>query len=356
MVRIRNRVGSRLVGAGVVCVGLTAGVAFAAEPGPAAQAADEAVASSRPAATRPADSRVLVRLGDREAITQADFEASCRGSRPVPFEVARDGLLRELVELRYFLLYLADHPDLAPEKDIDREINKIKQREHLNTPEDVQKWLKRLNLTPEVWRQRWQILLAKGALIRRGQELAKDEAALRKRFESDPAEFNGTEVTARHIQISVLPFETAQERKAKREKAEQIRRDLVSGKRTWAEAVRESDCGTRTVGGELGTFTRHFKLMEALTAQVFKLDVQKISDVIETPLGYHIVEVTRRIPGTRTFEDAKREMKLWVEQEQYIKAIDEVRKKYPVIGVQAPLPPPAPESSETRPAETRPGA
>lgn len=336
-------------GIGMASFALTAMISLGLNTAlPAADA--PAPAATQPAASRPGDDIVLARLGDKTVITQSMFESYFRNGPPVSFDDKKDDLMRQLVEREWLRLYLGDYRDLVSEKDIDDQIERIKKRENLKTPEQVEAWLRRINLTPAAWRERWRLTLGRSAILKKGQVLARDEKKLREIFDARKVEFDGTEVTARHIQISTSPFDTPAEKAVRRQKAQTLRDELVGGRRAWDEAVKESDCTSRRVGGKLGTFTRHMVIMEPVSAAAFAVDVEKFSDVIESPLGFHIINVTRRTPGTRGFDDAKREMKIWLEREQYLKAIDEMRRKYPLVGVRQPLPP------ATQPAFRQPSA
>lgn len=366
MIRQGLAVGALVAGA-VLTGGWSMQVA-AAEPQAAGGAQAGTVATSRPAATQPAATQpaeniVLVRLGDKATITQAEFERYFFGGPPASFKASKEQFMRELVERKWLLLYLEEHPERVPESAIQAQENYIKQRYKLKTDEDFDNWLKKTGRTMESWRT--QVLLAAGrtALSNRGRERAKDQEILKKTFEARPADFNGTELSARHILIGSAPYDTPEEKKAKREKAEKLREALISGKLTWAEALKESTCPTRRNNGNLGYFTRHHRMMEGLAEAAFKQEPGKIGEVVETFLGFHILEVTKRHAGGRQFEDSKSDVRLWLEREPYLNAIMEMSRKYPAIGIQPPHePPPRPITTRpsrlskptARPAATRP--
>ena len=99
-------------------------------------------------------------------------------------------------------------------------------------------------------------------------------------------------VTASHILIT---HEDAQrttskrDRKEARKLAEQILKDLKSGK-DFAELARQhSDGPSRPKGGDLGRFTRG-QMVPEFDKAVFKLKQGTVSDIVETQFGYHIIK------------------------------------------------------------------
>ncbi len=61
-------------------------------------------------------------------------------------------------------------------------------------------------------------------------------------------------------------------------------------------------------GGELGTFKRG-DMIPAIEDNVVSMNAGEISDLVNTPAGFHIIKLEERTPGkTRTFEEAKGEI------------------------------------------------
>jgi len=99
-------------------------------------------------------------------------------------------------------------------------------------------------------------------------------------------------VTASHILIT---HEDAQrttskrDRKEARKLAEQILKDLKSGKE-FAELARQySDGPSGPKGGDLGRFTRG-QMVPEFDKAVFKLKQGTVSNIVETQFGYHIIK------------------------------------------------------------------
>jgi peptidyl-prolyl cis-trans isomerase C len=66
----------------------------------------------------------------------------------------------------------------------------------------------------------------------------------------------------------------------------------VDGGEAFADLAREhSDCPSGADGGDLGAFGRGAMVAEFDKA-AFELDVDKVSDVVETAFGYHIIHRT----------------------------------------------------------------
>ncbi len=311
-----------------------------------------AESASRPAdavTSRPADDPVIVRFGTEDTITESEFDAVT----PNLGRVGCEKILLDLTFDKLFNLYLDDHPEIAPDATVTEYVDRWVQRgggkdkveaklaEHGGTWLDV--------------RKRFRREIGRTALVEKGGKLAADKEYVRKLFEADPSAFNGTEVNARHILMTVYPFDTPLAKQTTRERLQKLRQDLLDGKTRWEDAVLLSDAASRQSGGRLGYFTRHGSVPEPIAEAAFKLKVGQISEVIETELGYQIVQVLERREGRRGLDDpaTQLDLRVWLEQEQIAKALAEARQRHPVIGVQTPkrilLTP-----SASRPAVARP--
>ena len=143
-------------------------------------------------------------------------------------------------------------------------------------------------------------------------------------------QFNIEEVKASQILISTLDKdnkEVSKEEKDKlKEKAQSIL-DKVKNNEDFAKLAKEysDDKNSGKDGGDLGYFAKSDKNIE-FTKEVFKLDTNQVSNLIETPYGYHIVKVTDKRTVTKSLEDSKDDIKARILNEKYTKHIDSLYK------------------------------
>jgi len=97
-------------------------------------------------------------------------------------------------------------------------------------------------------------------------------------------------VKVRHILIKAEAKETEASAKA-RKKAESIREEAVKGK-DFAQLAKQysEDPGTKKQGGELGYISRG-QVIPEIEEAIFSLKVGGISNVIQTPYGFHLFKV-----------------------------------------------------------------
>ncbi|WP_228104699.1 peptidylprolyl isomerase [Terrisporobacter mayombei] len=143
-------------------------------------------------------------------------------------------------------------------------------------------------------------------------------------------QFNIEEVKASQILISTLDKdnkEVSKEEKEKlKEKAQSVL-DKVKNNEDFANLAKEysDDKNSGKDGGDLGYFAKSDKNIE-FTKEVFKLDTNQVSNLIETPYGYHIVKVTDKRTVTKSLEDSKDDIKARILNEKYTKHIDSLYK------------------------------
>lgn len=123
------------------------------------------------------------------------------------------------------------------------------------------------------------------------------EQEMREHYEAHQAEYAKPEqVQVQHILIRPQPETEAGHHEA-REEAEFIRQKILSGSEFSVLAAEHSDCPSgRRSGGSLGWIERGM-LMPAFDKAVFSMEVNTISEIIATPLGYHIVRKTGHEPS-----------------------------------------------------------
>lgn len=129
------------------------------------------------------------------------------------------------------------------------------------------------------------------------------EAELREQFE---LEAPGARVRARHILFGFPPQATSAQRDSVREQAEAVLQ-RVRGGESFEELARQfsQDPGSAANGGDLGFFGRT-DMVEPFAVAAFALEPGGVSDVVESPYGYHIIRSEEK--ETPSIEDVTPEM------------------------------------------------
>lgn len=100
-------------------------------------------------------------------------------------------------------------------------------------------------------------------------------------------------VHARHILVAKTAGESDKVKAEKKSRAEELRKQLVSGADFADLAKKHSDCPSKKGGGDLGTFTRG-QMVKPFEDAVFSQEKNVIGQVVETEFGYHIIQVLER--------------------------------------------------------------
>ncbi len=121
--------------------------------------------------------------------------------------------------------------------------------------------------------------------------VAISEQEKKEEYEANKDKLNLPEqVRASHILIRFDKDASDEDKKIARAKIDELRKRAASGE-DFAELAKEnSEDGSAPQGGDLGYFRRGMMVSE-FEAVAFSLDTGKISDVVETQFGYHIIKV-----------------------------------------------------------------
>ena len=124
-------------------------------------------------------------------------------------------------------------------------------------------------------------------------ETVSDEAVTTY-FSEHQAEFGQPEERkASHILISIAADATDDEKLAARKKAEDLLEQVKQNPEQFAEVAKQNsdDPGSAMRGGDLGFFGRGV-MVKAFEDKIFSMQLDEISDIVETDFGLHIIKLT----------------------------------------------------------------
>src|SRR5207247_1383542 len=128
-------------------------------------------------------------------------------------------------------------------------------------------------------------------------EVKDDEVAEYYALHKDDKFTEPEQVRARHILVKTAADAGADAKAAARKKAEELLAKVKAGGDFAALAKeRSEDAGSAANGGDLGLFTRG-RMTPAFEEAAFALQGGGLSDVVETPFGFHVIKVEEHRPG-----------------------------------------------------------
>ena len=142
--------------------------------------------------------------------------------------------------------------------------------------------------------------------IRPAIEVSDDE--IETFYNENPGLFTAEDkIHSRHILFVVNSETDPEERKAIRKRAEIAHARALSGENFAALAIELSEGPNAANGGDLG-FTARGQMVEAFDNAVWALEPGEISEIVESPLGFHVIKVEEVFRGTKIPLDEAREM------------------------------------------------
>lgn len=218
----------------------------------------------------------------------------------------REKALENLVNKRLFLQE-ADRQDIRPAaKAIDDEIAGIASR--YPTMEKFREQIADMGISEEKLRQEIEKNLKIKNLLDMQVPPADEvnEEEIDAFYRNNPDNFQMPErIKASHILIRVNPDQDSEKREEKRQKLLRLWDEIKNGADFTQMAGKNSDCPSKSRGGDLGYFERG-KMVKPFEAAAFQLKVGEVSEIVETPFGYHLVKLTdRQDPKVIPIESAR---------------------------------------------------
>ena len=151
-------------------------------------------------------------------------------------------------------------------------------------------------------------------------------------YVSQPDSFKEPEqVRARHILIKLDPGTDESKKAEARKKLKGIHNRLRKGEDFEALAKEYSKGPSGAKGGDLGYFSRG-QMVKPFDEVAFGLSPGKVSDIVETRFGYHLIKVVDKKPeGMMSYEEVKDKLQQYIKQqkvrEQVNRSIENLKEK-----------------------------
>ncbi len=212
--------------------------------------------------------------------------------------------LAQLVNRRLIVRFLEKQQVAATQQELGAEISRI-ERQLAQQNVTLEQYLQRTGQTREDLQAtlRWELTW------RRYLERHLTDVNLQKFFAQRRHEFDGTELRVAHLLLKPAAENDAAALAATLEQAETIRKEILAGQTTFAEAARKHSISpTADHGGDIGFLGRRGPMPEPFSQAAFSLKKGEISEPVVTPFGVHLIQVLEVKPGKKSWSDARGEL------------------------------------------------
>jgi len=280
---------------------------------------------------------IVARVND-EKIERWEVEAAVReitlaNLHPLP-QAERDELVRTVLDRiidHHLAAQLARARGIgATDAELDADLREMRSEQTSDRAFDDR--LATAGITAEQLRHQRRLSLDMAKLMHAGSGAAVSDAAISAYYRDNRDRFLLPEaVTASHILIRVNPDASADQRADARRRAAGIREQVLGGA-DFGRTARDlsEDTGTALAGGLVGTFPRG-QMDPAFEAAAFSGKPGEISDLVETPYGFHIIRVDDHAAGRmQTLDEVRGDIKTLLGeragQESLSKLIEDARR------------------------------
>lgn len=168
---------------------------------------------------------------------------------------------------------------------------------------------------------------AKGqALLTKFVDRYLPDSELRKYFEEHKRMFDGSEVRVSHILLRDAQNQSFMVQEKLRQDAAALREEIASGKIDFETAVKQHSVGpSRARGGDLGFIPRVGLMDPRFADAAFELEINELSEPVQSASGEHLIKVTDIRPGTKSFIDVRDDVRTAATADLNRRMVDEMR-------------------------------
>jgi parvulin-like peptidyl-prolyl isomerase len=225
---------------------------------------------------------------------------------------------------------------VVSDAEIEEAMRDVKAQHHLSE-EDFLKLIAKEGMTPAQFKQDSKEHLMRIKLIGRDirSKIVVTDNEIGDYYVRHRDEYEGKEaVRIRQIFLAVPADATSDSREKLRSEAENIHKQLVAGASFEELCAKFSQGPGAEEGGDIG-FIEKGTILPEVESAAFGLQIGRISGVIASGVGFHIIQATdRRGAGIKPMQNVRAEIKKKIENEKLEKKLEEwmkeLRKKYNV--------------------------
>lgn len=226
---------------------------------------------------------------------------------------AKSQMLDDLVSLECIRQYYAGKEDKILPDTIDADVKEF--IDQAKSTDTVKSYLEEKNISDETLQKFYYDQYYSKAFVDEVQAGMKNlDSDAKAYYDANIDSFKVDEVTASHILVKDEAT------------AKEVQDKLKAGEKFEDLAKSYSIDGSAADGGNLGTFGRGAMVQEFEDA-AFALKPGEISDIVKSQFGYHIIKVTDKNQGTKTYEEAKESITSSLVSQEAQKKILELREK-----------------------------
>jgi parvulin-like peptidyl-prolyl isomerase len=204
-------------------------------------------------------------------------------------------VMNDLINEALVVQKASEYAMTVPESAIDEAIDKLKEENHITTPEEFEQALLAIGMTAEELRENMRNRFLRNSLLE--QEVKSKIILTQSEIEAYYQEHREEYRILPSVKLRQVFFRTDQMAPAEaREECVKIKREIEGGGDFAEIAGRYADPEQETGNDILGPFSKG-DLLEDIEEAAFSLAVGEVSDVLETEYGLYIIQVVEKDAG-----------------------------------------------------------